>query len=1252
MKRKLLFAIVALMCSVGTWAYTTTDLTSAGWTLATSLNDIENNYYVLVDAAASETAVVRGATANARPRYRTIANPLDVTNEVWTITASGTGYTLQNYDDNFYFNSGNAGWNDEMNSSTGTTFTFTYAENKWSIKASTGFVGPWNNSGAVTLAENVDEIGEGVEDVACNKSAEQAPGFILYSISRTAYASALTARASSRYAGFTQVTNASELTSDNFATNYYILVPKAATSYVVSLDVDNTNGNSDLNFQPANVFDDLRQVWMFEANNTFVGLRNMTSDHLLIQTESYGAYAIRLNNQANVCEWTNMTIASDGANGFTIENSKHSGNYLGLWAPTNTNYDGQNIAGNRNSTDISSNNVGHFYIYSIPRATFNATYAASHTDLTDLLLNPAVANGVGWAGGNTASGQQYTGAPDNTYLDRNDAEMNTNQQITLPAGDYIVKAATRASATQSNGHLYVFKSNGDIDSYAINKKGNTGNVLGNGWDWTMMSFTLTEQTTVGIGFYMGKSSWAGVDDWHLYKVDGTTPADIVSAFNAKLSAEPQNAAEKSAAQTAISTLQSTWSVNNFKDARTKVATTENSVKAYVTLKAEIDELAEIMSATNVYTAAAKTAAEAFATDYAAGTLADNLAGNIMGNRNWRQNNLAVSSLLLSAWNATSTVGATNTWGDYYINTWSTEGDTDGTNLTEPFYEYYTADDNTLGDKVLLATLTTAEGIEASATYQVSALVRLKVPSSSSSTPTGITFQVADGTAVDACSDLSTTSSSGYLYRTVTAYGASDAEGNLTIKFNVSGTNCSWLAFKNVKYTKVETDLSALKTAIDAGDAVTFGFADGEYAPYNNTAMLAALANAKTIYNNAVGKTQTEIDAAKDALNSAISNMTENSGEVSAISLIACYNADNKDSNNRLYAAGWDKAGRDDAYNTRLMKSSNAGLAAVDNELALFTKENTSYGKEAGYALPLKANTLYKLSFKYCGWGNTPNTTVRFTDPLSNVITLAPDFHPATNDGDSNSEHWYDYTGYFMTTAAGNYVLNLNKVESGQQQTAIGNIDLRTASELEFADGAVPTYAPGTYPSVKITRELTAGRWATAVYPFAVSGVDNIAVLDSYNKETGGLGFTSATASVANVPFLMRSTAGATEITLSNVEVAAAAASDAIASEASLKGAYETTEIDNSAKNYVLSNNIIYPVGAAGATISPYRAYIQIAQQGEVKALSFFVDDTETAIEGIDEENKVDGPVFNLAGQRVNKAQRGIYIVNGKKVLVK
>ena len=61
------------------------------------------------------------------------------------------------------------------------------------------------------------------------------------------------------------------------------------------------------------------------------------------------------------------------------------------------------------------------------------------------------------------------------------------------------------------------------------------------------------------------------------------------------------------------------------------------------------------------------------------------------------------------------------------------------------------------------------------------------------------------------------------------------------------------------------------------------------------------------------------------------------------------------------------------------------------------------------------------------------------------------------------------------------------------------------------------------------------------------------------------------------------------------------------------------------------------------------AYLAVPNAVSVKG--FLLDGTPTAIEGVEAENNYD-VIYNLSGQRVQKAQRGLYIVNGKKLMVK
>lgn len=62
----------------------------------------------------------------------------------------------------------------------------------------------------------------------------------------------------------------------------------------------------------------------------------------------------------------------------------------------------------------------------------------------------------------------------------------------------------------------------------------------------------------------------------------------------------------------------------------------------------------------------------------------------------------------------------------------------------------------------------------------------------------------------------------------------------------------------------------------------------------------------------------------------------------------------------------------------------------------------------------------------------------------------------------------------------------------------------------------------------------------------------------------------------------------------------------------------------------------------------FKAYLPVVS--EARFLVFDFGGTETAIEGIEADNTADAVVYDLAGRRVQNAQKGLYIVNGKKVV--
>ena len=120
-------------------------------------------------------------------------------------------------------------------------------------------------------------------------------------------------------------------------------------------------------------------------------------------------------------------------------------------------------------------------------------------------------------------------------------------------------------------------------------------------------------------------------------------------------------------------------------------------------------------------------------------------------------------------------------------------------------------------------------------------------------------------------------------------------------------------------------------------------------------------------------------------------------------------------------------------------------------------------------------------------------------------------------------------------------------------------------------------------------------------------------------------------------------------------VAYGVAAPAIAEAGLLTGVYADTEAP--VGSYVLQN-IDDKVGfyqvAAGQqpTVKANRAYLTVAVPN-AKVFYFTAEDAEeaTGIENINVNDNVnEGVVYNMAGQKVNKAVKGIYIINGKKVL--
>jgi hypothetical protein len=106
----------------------------------------------------------------------------------------------------------------------------------------------------------------------------------------------------------------------------------------------------------------------------------------------------------------------------------------------------------------------------------------------------------------------------------------------------------------------------------------------------------------------------------------------------------------------------------------------------------------------------------------------------------------------------------------------------------------------------------------------------------------------------------------------------------------------------------------------------------------------------------------------------------------------------------------------------------------------------------------------------------------------------------------------------------------------------------------------------------------------------------------------------------------------------------AASNDLQGSDGTKKGGdgiYALAKKDDVVGFYPVANNVTIPAG---------RAYLDTAAGG-VKAFYGF-EDNATGIEDLNLDVNLNGAIYNIAGQRLIKMQKGINIVNGKKVAIK
>ena len=222
----------------------------------------------------------------------------------------------------------------------------------------------------------------------------------------------------------------------------------------------------------------------------------------------------------------------------------------------------------------------------------------------------------------------------------------------------------------------------------------------------------------------------------------------------------------------------------------------------------------------------------------------------------------------------------------------------------------------------------------------------------------------------------------------------------------------------------------------------------------------------------------------------------------------------------------------------------------------------------------------------------------------------------------------------------------------------------TVNELNLDENNTKYEVPAKVraKSVTLTRTLhaltadgTQPRWNTFCSPVDIDKSNFSAAMEltgvTVNGNNYSMTFTDVEGDVleAGKPYMVQVSESKSSLTASDVAVAAAGTSTSSETFYGLTFTGNFTNGNAPRESFIISDNNFYKVDS-DVTLKAFRGYITVAGPG-VKALTFDFDDDATGIEMVNgQSSMVNGPIYNLAGQRINKMQRGINIVNGKKIL--
>ena len=244
-------------------------------------------------------------------------------------------------------------------------------------------------------------------------------------------------------------------------------------------------------------------------------------------------------------------------------------------------------------------------------------------------------------------------------------------------------------------------------------------------------------------------------------------------------------------------------------------------------------------------------------------------------------------------------------------------------------------------------------------------------------------------------------------------------------------------------------------------------------------------------------------------------------------------------------------------------------------------------------------------------------------------------------------------------------LQANDSQFKGHDLTLNGIDIYKTVALGEGDNSTALASKINNVFVELTRSFVANTWNTVCLPFVPSAEQATELFGSGYKlakftESGTDKMTFTTIDlenedfVAGKPYLVYPTANLSHSSkvLANVSITETEGSEDEDSGYKFKGSFEPTTFSENLNLYrfIASGNELKTPTVS--TLKSLRCYFEYPSGGNARSFTIDEEGGTTGINAVNGEGFMVNGYYNLNGQRVAKPTKGLYIVNGKKVVIK